>query len=215
MKVGILGSGMMGGKLGTLLAKAGHEVVFSYARSKDKLDKLAAAAGGTARAGTPRDAAQCDAVLLAIHWSRLDDVLHQAGDLKGKVVITCTLPLNPNNTELVVGHSDSGAETLAAKAKGARVVSAFHTLPSEVLISVFERRDSKPRPNLVYCGDDAAAKAVAADLIRDIGFDPLDVGPLRVARYTEPFAVLVGRLAYGGPGGPELCYRFARFPPRA
>ncbi|MGD0697482.1 MAG: hypothetical protein ABSB82_21895 [Terriglobia bacterium] len=52
---------------------------------------------------------------------------------------------------------------------------------------------------------------MTAGLIRDVGFDPVDCGPLRIARYTEPFALLVGELAYGGNGGPELAYRFERF----
>jgi 8-hydroxy-5-deazaflavin:NADPH oxidoreductase len=54
-------------------------------------------------------------------------------------------------------------------------------------------------------------KDTAATLIRDVGFDPIDVGPLRMARYTEPLAVLVAELAYGGTEGPELAYRFERF----
>jgi hypothetical protein len=58
MKIGILGSGLMGGKFGTLFARAGHEVVFSYARSKEELNRLAREAGGNARAGTPSEAAQ-------------------------------------------------------------------------------------------------------------------------------------------------------------
>jgi hypothetical protein len=87
MRVGILGSGLMGGKLGTIFARAGHEVVFSYARGKEKLKKLASDAQGNARAGTPSEAAkEADAVLLAVHWSRIDDVLKQAGDLSGKVI---------------------------------------------------------------------------------------------------------------------------------
>jgi predicted dinucleotide-binding enzyme len=74
----------MGGKLGTLFARAGHEVVFSYARSKEKLNRLARDAGGNAQAGTPREAAQdADALLLAVHWSRIADVLKQTGDLSG------------------------------------------------------------------------------------------------------------------------------------
>ena len=60
------------------------------------------------------------------------------------------------------------------------------------------------------CGDDERAKEVAAQLIRDVGFDPVDAGPLRIARYTEPFALLMGQLAYEGDGGPELAYRFER-----
>jgi predicted dinucleotide-binding enzyme len=92
MRVGILGSGLMGGKLGTIFARAGHEVVFSYARSKGKLSRLARDAGANARAGTPREAAQdADALLLAVHWSRFDDVLKQAGDLSGKVILSCSL----------------------------------------------------------------------------------------------------------------------------
>src|SRR5437879_9734959 len=99
MRVGILGSGLMGGKLGTLFARAGHEVVFSYARSEQKLEKLARDAKGKARAGTPREAAQeADAVLLAVHWSRVDDVLRQAGDVSGKVIVTCSLPMNADDT---------------------------------------------------------------------------------------------------------------------
>jgi 8-hydroxy-5-deazaflavin:NADPH oxidoreductase len=89
MRVGILGSGLMGGKLGTIFARAGHEVVFSYSRNDAKLKKLARGAiptkghvRGAARAGTPAEAARdADALLLAVHWSRVDDVLQQAGDL--------------------------------------------------------------------------------------------------------------------------------------
>lgn len=165
MRVGILGSGLMGAKLGTIFARAGHEVVFSYARTRQKLERLAREAKGDA-----------------------------AG-----------------NTALVLAHTASGAEALAGKLPGARVVSAFNTVPSEVLFGVFASRRRATRPSLVYCGDDARAKRVAAELIRDVGFDPVDAGPLRIARYTEPFALLVGRLAYEGKGGPELAYRLEHF----
>jgi predicted dinucleotide-binding enzyme len=213
MRVGILGSGLMGGKLGTIFARGGHEVVFSYARSEQKLKRLARQAQGSARAGTPLEAAEeSDAVLLAVHWSRVEDVLSRSGDLSGKVVVTCTLPMNEDDTGLVVAHTSSGAEALARRIPQARVVSAFNTVPSEVLFDVFEaRRKATRRPSLVYCGDDARAKRVAAQLIRDSGFEPVDSGPLQLCRYTEPFALLVAQLAYEGKGGPELAYRFQRF----
>jgi predicted dinucleotide-binding enzyme len=215
VRVGILGSGLMGGKLGTLFARAGHDVVFSYSRSDRKLQALAKDAGQNARAGTPGEAAKdADALLLGVHWSRVDDVLSQAGDLTGKVIVTCSLPMNESDTGLVVAHTSSGAEELAKRARGTRVVSAFNTVPSEVLFGVFAARKKKPRPSLVYCGDDARGKKVAATLIQEIGFDPLDAGPLRIARYTEPFALLVAQLAYEGSGGPGLAYRFERFPQR-
>ena len=212
MRIGILGSGLMGGKLGTIWARAGHDVVFSYSRNEQKLTKLAREAKGNAKAGTPADAARdADALLLAVHWSRVDDVLKQAGDLSGRVIVSCTLPMNPDDTGLVIAHTSSGAEALAKKVPKARVVCAFGTVPSEVLFGVFAGRRKVRRPSLVYCGDDARANAVAARLIRDVGFDPVDAGPLQIARYTEPFTLLIAQLAYEGDEGPELAYRFERF----
>ncbi len=214
MRIGILGSGLMGGKLGTIFARAGHEVVFSYARSAAKLKRLASEAGGNARAGTPREAVDgADALLLAVHWSRVDDVLVKAGDVSGKVILSCSLPMNADNTELLIAHTSSGAEALAKKVRRADVVAAFQTVPSEVLFSVFEARRRATRPSLVYCGDHQGAKDVAARLIRDAGFDPVDAGPLRNARFTEPFALLVAQLAYESGRGPQLAYRFERFKP--
>jgi 8-hydroxy-5-deazaflavin:NADPH oxidoreductase len=80
-----------------------------------------------------------------------------------------------------------------------------------VLFGVFEAKRKNTRPSLVYCGDDQSAKDLAAKLIHDAGFDPVDAGSIRIARYTEPFALLVGTLAYEGEGGPKLAYRFERF----
>jgi 8-hydroxy-5-deazaflavin:NADPH oxidoreductase len=216
MRVGILGSGLMGGKLGTLFCRAGHEVVFSYSRDPRKLARLAGAAGARARAGTPKEAAAgADALLLAVQWARLDDVLDQAGSLSGKILISCSLPMSADDSALLIGHTSSGAEALAAKASGARVVSAFGTVPSEVLLPVFEARRRASRPDLFYCGDDAGAKRSAARLIGDAGFRPLDAGELAAARYLEPFTLLVAKLAYERPGGPKVAYRFERFPGRA
>jgi predicted dinucleotide-binding enzyme len=213
MRIGILGSGLMGGKLGTIFARAGHEVVFSYSRSPRKLKRLAREAKGPARAGTPREAAlDADALLLAVHWSRVDEVLRQAGDLSGRVIVTCSLPMSADDTRLVVARTSSGAEALARKVRQADVVSAFGTVPSEVLFDVFDaRRRTRRRPSLLYCGDDQKAKGVAASLIRDVGFEPLDAGPLRIARYLEPFSLAMAQLAYEGDEGPEIAYRIERF----
>ena len=115
MRIAILGSGLMGGKLGTIFARAGHDVVFSYSRSQRKLKREAQ---GRARAGTPREAAlNADALLLAVHWSRVDDELKQAGDLSRKVIVTCSLPMNADDTKLVIAHTSSGAEALAKKVR--------------------------------------------------------------------------------------------------
>ena len=215
MKIGILGSGLMGAKLGTLFARAGHDVVFSYARSESKLKRLAREAGRGARAGTPADAAKnAEAVLLAVPWWRVDDVVKRAGGLAGTVVVTCCLPMSEDDRGLVIARTSSGAEALAKKIPEARVVAAFGTIPSEVLFGVFAARRRKQRPSLIYYGDDAVAKKTAARLIRDVGFSPVDAGPLRIARYAEPFTLLIAQLAYERPGIPELAYRFDRFAKR-
>ena len=216
MRIGILGSGLMGGKLGTIFARAGHDVIFSYSRSRKKLDRLARDAGENARAGTPAEAVQdADAVLLAVHWSRIDDVISRAGKLSGKVVLTCSLPMSKDDSHMVIGHTTSGAEALAAKIPKAHVVSAFSTVPSEVLLPVFKRRKKGKPPDLIHCGDDATANGAAAGLIRDAGFNPVDIGPLSNARYVEPFSWVVALLAYDSSGNPALAYRFERFRSRA
>ena len=190
--------------------------MFSYSRERSKLEGLAREAGHGARAGTPGEAAQeAELLLLAVHWSRVDDVLAQAGDISGRILVTCSLPMNADDTGLVVAHTSSGAEELAKKARGARVVSAFGTVPSEVFFAVYEARDGERRPSLVYSGDDEEAKAEVATLIRDIGFDPVDAGPLAIARYSEPFTLLMGRLAYEGDDGPALAYRIERYEERS
>ena len=212
MRIGILGSGLMGSKLGTLFARAGHEVIFSYSRDRKKLEHLAKDAGARTHVGTPADATRdADAALLAVHWTRVDDVIAQAGTLTGKTLLTCSLPMSKDDTHIVIGHTTSGAEAVAAKVPGAHVVSAFSTVPSEALFPVFERRKKETPPDLIYCGDDKGAKSTAARLIRDVGFNPVDSGPLSTARYIEPFSLLVAQLAYESSNGPELAYRFERF----
>ena len=209
MKIGILGSGLMGGTLGRLWAACGHEVTFSYARSEAKLEHLARQCGGTH--GSVADAVSgADALLLAVHWSRVPDVLTLAGDLVNKVVLNCCVPLNGANTEIVVGMTTSGAEELARARPQARWVSCFNTTPSESFDPVFTRKGKHPMPQVMTYGNDADAKKSAGELIRDIGFEPLDTGGLRNARFVEPFAMATVELAYVQPGGPSLTYRFEK-----
>ncbi|WP_252107947.1 MULTISPECIES: NAD(P)-binding domain-containing protein [unclassified Halomonas] len=210
MKIGILGSGMMGGTLGTIWAAEGHEVTFSYSRQASKLERLAQATG--AHYGTPAEAARnADVVLLAVHWSRIDDVLAQAGDLSGKCVVNCCVPLDSDNRYLVVGTSTSGAEELAKRLPNVHFVSAFNTTPSEALIEVFQRRTATvTKPDVLYYGDDSTAKRMVETLIDAAGYQPLDAGALETARFVEPFAMVTAELAYNQPGKPSLVYRFDR-----
>ncbi|MCC9620318.1 NAD(P)-binding domain-containing protein [Thalassospira sp. MA62] len=210
MKIGILGSGLMGAKFGTLWAKAGHDVFFSYSRQTAKLDRLAEVSP-SAKSGSVADAVEkSDVLLLAVQWSQIDDVLAQAGDLNGKIVVNCCVPLNDQETELVIGTTSSGAEELAKRCPKARWVGAFNTTPSEVLETVYARKNDTPRPDVLFYGDDEKAKDVVRDLITDIGFAPQDAGPLRTARFCEPFAMITAELAYEQPGGAKLTYRFEK-----
>jgi predicted dinucleotide-binding enzyme len=210
MRIAVVGSGNMGGALGRSFAAAGHEVAFSYSRTRRKLERLARASGRRARAAESiadavRDA---DVVLLAVPWSRVPAALRAAGPLRGTILIDCTNPMNASDTALVVGLETSGAEQVARQARGARVVKAFNTVPAELLRA--GARAVPEQPSACYCGDDAVAKRIVARLIREIGFEPVDCGALAVARYLEPFALLVAELAYGRGRRPELGVRFIR-----
>ncbi|MRU16376.1 transmembrane reductase oxidoreductase [Roseovarius sp. A21] len=209
MKIGILGSGLMGANLGKLWAREGHEVIFAYSRSVQKLERLAQECGGCH--GSVSDAANtADVLLLAVHWSRIEDLLEKAGELSGKVVLNCCVPLNETDTEIAVGTTTSGAEELVRLRPKARWVSCFNTVPSEAFEPVYARKGAIPQPQVLMYGDDAGAKDVADGLIREIGFEPLEAGPLRTARFAEPFAMVTAELAYSQPGGPALTYRFEK-----
>jgi predicted dinucleotide-binding enzyme len=205
MMIGIVGAGLMGRALGLRWASAGHEVVFSFSRDPAKLEALAREAGHGARSGSPADAVRgADVVLVAVHWSVLDTALAQAGSFAGRTVLTCLVPMTLDQGALAIGHTTSGAEELAKKTK-AKVVAIFDTVPSELIVDA--ALVARLKPDVIYAGDDDDAKRVAASLARDVGFNPIDAGPLRIARYLEPMGLVVGQLAYEQELGPELGYR--------
>ena len=220
VRIGIIGSGNMGGALGLLWAAAGHTVTFSYSRDPAKLERLARVAGHGARRGSPADAAEsADVVLLATHFNRVDDAVAQAGAaLAGRVLVDCTNPMTEDDSGLAIGLTTSGGEEVARRAPGARVVKAFNTIPSELLASPSRRfrvagsgaGGAPITPTLFYCGDDALAKRTVVPLIRDAGLEPADAGPLSAARYLEPLAMLVGYFAYEVQSTPEVAVTLLR-----
>jgi 8-hydroxy-5-deazaflavin:NADPH oxidoreductase len=205
MKIGIIGAGRMGRALGRRWARAGHEVTISFTRDRRKLESIAREIGHGARSASPADAANgADAVLFAVQWSTIDEALEQADSLAGRTMLTCTLPMTADDSELAIGHTSSGAEELARRS-GANVVAIFNTITSELLRD--DAEVARMHPDVVYCGDSKTAKATAAQLARDAGFNPIDAGGLRIARYIEPFGVLIGQLAYEQELGETLGYR--------
>ena len=197
MKIGIIGPGNMGSGLGRLFARSGHEVMFSFSRDEERLRKLAEEIGEGAHFGEVSEAVRFgEVVLLTVPWGAVDTALAAAGSLEGKIVISCVNPLTPDYTALVVGTTTSGAEVIAGKIPGATVVEAFLNIFAGILHSghMAFSENGGDIPSVFFCGDDARAKAMVSGLIKDIGLEPIDCGPLQNARFVEPTAMLVLQL---------------------
>lgn len=205
MKIGIIGSGKMGAALGRLWVTQGHYVMFSYTRQAERIPSLLAEMGSRARAGTPEEAAHFgDVLLLAVPWPAVKDALIAAGPLDGKIVLTCVNPFGTMG--LQVGLTTSAAEEIAKLAPGAIVVEAFNT----IFVGLLRSRAhlfGNDTPTVFYCGGDRSAKAKAATLISDAGFQPADAGPLQNARYIEPLAMLMVELAHSQLLGSDIALR--------
>jgi predicted dinucleotide-binding enzyme len=192
MNIGIIGAGNIGSGLGKLWAKK-YKIIFSFSRNPEKLKSLSGAVENAA-AGSPAEAVrQSDVILFSVRWANVREALEAAGPLQGKIVIDCTNPLNPDLSGLAVGLSSSAAEEIAKIATGARVVKAFNTVFADVYHSESRLFGSR-MPTMFFCGDDGEAKTTVAQLIREAGFEPVDAGPLRSARYLEPLAMLMIQL---------------------
>jgi predicted dinucleotide-binding enzyme len=202
VKIGIIGTGNMGTSLGRLWAQRGHTVQLSFSRDEAKLHERAAQIGATA--GSVREAVKnADVVLLSVPWDAVPVAVEQAGDLTGKLLVTCCTPLNADMSGLTIGTDNSGAETIQGLAPGARVVEAFNS----VFATIFESGNTgfgNRRTTVFYCGDDAEAKKVVAQLIEGIECDGVDAGPLSSARYIEPMGALMVRFALALGRGTNL-----------
>jgi predicted dinucleotide-binding enzyme len=210
MKIGVLGSGHVGGTLGKRWAKSGPEIVFaSRDPQSEQMKKLVDGVEGTARAGTVSEAANAsDVLLLATPWSAAEAAIRSAGDLSGKILIDAVNPLIvPSLEGLSLGTTTSAGEMVAQWASGAKVVKAFNTVGYYVMA----KPEFEAGPvAMFYCGDDAEAKLVVKRLIEDVGFEGLDAGPLTQARVLEPFAMLWISLAVKYGYGPGIAFHFMR-----
>jgi len=196
MKIGIIGAGNMGTGMGKFWAKNGHQLMFSYSRSPEKLKAAAESVSPDTLTSTPSEAVQfADVVVLSVAWAAVEDALQQAGSLDGKILFSCVNALLPDMSGLAVGTTTSAAEEIAKLAPGARVVESL-PLFAEVLHSP-SRQFGEQIPSVFYCGDDAEAKAIVAHLLRETEVEAIDAGSLRNARYIEPAGMLLVQLAYG------------------
>ena len=176
MKIGIIGSGNIGGTLASLFAKAGHEVFISNTRGPQSLKDLVNAIGSRAKGVTPEEAVvHGDVIVLAIPW-RNRDQLPAAQLFDGKIVIDATNPYKPDHSIHDLGDSTS-SEEIAKLMPRARLVKAFNTMYYRTLAS--EGKQSKDgRLTIFVAGDDAQAKQTVSKLIEEIGFTAVDSGSL-------------------------------------
>ncbi|MCZ3375994.1 hypothetical protein FBZ98_105400 [Rhizobium sp. ERR 922] len=183
MKIAVIGTGNMGAGLARLLTQAGSDLVIGH-RDPAKAAAFAAELGAGIEAGGVAAAIKlADIVILALPYSVIAETLKEAGNLKGKVLIDISNPVTADFSDLVVGHSSSAAEEIQALAPEATVVKAFNTIFAPLL--PVEGRNSKVL-QVFIAGDDEKAKRAVSSLVKSIGFEPVDAGPLRNARFIEP-----------------------------
>ena len=178
--IGVIGAGRIGTMVARHLARAGHDVVISFSRDQDRLNATADEIG--ARAGTPQEAANADVVILSIPWTAIDDLVAQV-DLDGKVVVDTTNQFGADGWE-EIPDGLTAAQLNQRRMPGARLVKSFNTLTAGFQASE-SGRPADRRVVQWVCGDDDEAKAQVAQLIRDAGFEPFDVGGLADAAVME------------------------------
>lgn len=190
VRIGVIGSGNIGGAIGTLWAKAGHEILFS-SRNPESLKGLVAEAGPKTRAGTPAEAAAFGPVVfLALPYSAIPQIGKDFGPaMKGKVVIDCSNPSVNRDGEMAAAAREKGSGVATAEyIPGARVVRAFGTINYKVALSNAHRAGDKVA--IPIAGDDAEAVRIASALVVDAGFEPVMVGGLAQSKVFD----------MGGPG---------------
>jgi 8-hydroxy-5-deazaflavin:NADPH oxidoreductase len=208
MKVTVIGAGNMGSAFVKQLVRAGHQVSVT-ARDGAKAAQVAAANPGAKAVATACAAAGADAVVLATGYADAAGALQAVGDLQGKVVIDITNPLTADYMGLTLGHSTSAAEEIAKAVPGAEIVKGFNTVFAQVLVEGADFGNDQ-KVTVFVASDSARAKQTATALAQSIGFDVIDAGGLKNARYLEPLAGLNIYLGYGAGLGTAIAPTWIR-----
>ncbi|AIF82097.1 putative dinucleotide-binding enzyme [Candidatus Nitrososphaera evergladensis SR1] len=195
MKVGIIGSGEVGQRLGDGFIELGHEVKIGT-RDPQKLEAWVEKHSNNRKAssGSFAEAAEFgeDIIAIATLWTGTQSAIEMAGgpaSFAGKVVIDVTNPLDYSSTppRLAVGHTDSAGETVQRLLPDAKVVKAFNTVGNPLML-----HPDFPggRPTMFVCGNDDGAKKTVCDIAFSLGWETVDVGGIEGARLLEPLAML-------------------------
>jgi 8-hydroxy-5-deazaflavin:NADPH oxidoreductase len=212
VNIAIIGTGNVGQALGTSFVRAGHDVTFA-ARDADHAKQVAASVGASA-AATPAEAAErAQVIVLAVPYVAAEAVANElAGRASGKIVIDPTNPLKPDYSGLVTENGPSGAENIAGLLHDARVVKAFNT--------IFAGVQADPRAHgmtldALFATDDDDARAKVTEIIRSVGFRPIDAGPLARAREMEALAWMNIQLQMRWSGDWRTSFVLVGAPPAA
>jgi predicted dinucleotide-binding enzyme len=208
MKITVIGAGNMGSAFVKQLTRAGHRVSLT-ARDSGKAAEVAAANPGATVVVASRAAEDADAIIVATGYGDAVAALRSIGDLKGKVVIDITNPLTPDYMGLTLGHDTSAAEEIAKAIPGAEVVKAFNTVFAQVLAQGADFGDGR-KVTVFVAGDSERGKQTARALAESMGFETVDAGNLKNARYLEPLAGLNIYLGYGARLGTSIAPTWLR-----
>jgi len=208
VKITVIGAGNMGSAFVKQLTRAGHQVRVT-ARSAEKARQVAAANPGAVAADAANAVADADAIVLATAYGDAVNALKSVGELRGKVVIDITNPLTADYMGLTLGHTTSAAEEIAKAVPGAEVVKAFNTVFAQVLADGASLGADR-KVTVFYAGDSERAKQTARTLAESMGFDTIDAGGLKNARYLEPLAGLNIYLGYGAGHGTAIAPTWIR-----
>ena len=194
LRIGVIGSGNVGGTIGTLWVKAGHQVMFSSLDIEHDR-KLAASIGSGARAGTPKEAAAFGEVLFfAVPYTALPALGRDlATEIKGKIVLDASNPIPRRDGDMAVAALAKGTGVASPEfLPGARIVRAFNAVGAGRMASV--NRESG-RFGMPIASNDKEAVEVASRLIRDIGYEPVLIGGLEKGKFLMPGTPLAGERA--------------------
>jgi predicted dinucleotide-binding enzyme len=208
MKVTVIGAGNMGSAFVKQLTRAGHQVSVT-ARNSANAAQVAAANPGAKEVATTRAADDADVIVLATGYADAASALNGVGNLQGKVVIDITNPLTADYMGLTVGHSTSAAEEIAKSVPGAEIVKAFNTVFAQVLAEGADFGNGQ-KVTVFVASDSARAKQAATALAESMGFQVIDAGGLKNARYLEPLAGLNIYLGYSAGLGTAIAPTWIR-----
>jgi len=199
VRIGVFGRGHVGAALGHSMARAGHEVRYGVRDPAEDPDPAAEA--GAALLSLADVARWAEVLVLGVPYGAVQEVLHAAGELDGKIIV------DPTNAPKPPTDERSSSQLIAGFVPTARVVRAFNTVPAEVMLNpLFE----KGRASTFVCADDPLARVTVLSLARDIGFDAVDAGPLKSACAIDRLLTVWRVLAFDAGLGRNVAFELLR-----